>query len=62
MSLLEVVLREVYPRQNGYASTLFRHYERLFRDLGFNQFRLNASRSASTTGPRKDSISPMSPR
>jgi hypothetical protein len=30
---------------SGYASTLFRHYERLFRDLGFNQFRLSASLS-----------------
>jgi hypothetical protein len=29
----------------GYASTLFRYYERLFHDLGFNQFRLNASLS-----------------
>jgi hypothetical protein len=29
----------------GYASTLFRYYEQLFRDLGFNQFRLNASLS-----------------
>jgi hypothetical protein len=32
-------------QRSGYASTLFRHYERLFRDLGFNQFRLNASLS-----------------
>jgi hypothetical protein len=30
-------------QRSGYASTLFRHYERLFRDLGFNQFRLSAS-------------------
>ncbi len=32
-------------QRSGYASTLFRHYEPLFRDLGFNQFRLNASLS-----------------
>ena len=32
-------------QRSGYASTLFRHYERLFRDLGFHQFRLNASLS-----------------
>ncbi len=32
-------------QRSGYASTLFRHYERLFGDLGFNQFRLNASLS-----------------
>ncbi len=32
-------------QRSGYASALFRHYERLFRDLGFNQFRLNASLS-----------------
>jgi hypothetical protein len=32
-------------QRSGYASTLFRHYERLFRDLSFNQFRLNASLS-----------------
>ncbi len=32
-------------QRSGYASTLFRHYERLFRGLGFNQFRLNASLS-----------------
>ena len=31
--------------RSGYASTLFRHYERLFRDLGFDQFRLSASLS-----------------
>jgi acetoin utilization deacetylase AcuC-like enzyme len=35
----------VTAQRSGYASTLFRHYERLFRDLGFNQFRLNASLS-----------------
>jgi len=29
----------------GYASTLFRYYERLFHELGFNEFRLNASLS-----------------
>ena len=32
-------------QRSGYASTLFQHYERLFRDLGFNQFRLSASLS-----------------
>jgi hypothetical protein len=32
-------------QRSGYASTLFRYYERLFRDLGFNEFRLNASLS-----------------
>jgi hypothetical protein len=32
-------------QRSGYASTLFQHYERLFGDLGFNQFRLNASLS-----------------
>lgn len=32
-------------QRSGYASTLFRHYERLFRDLGFHQFRLSASLS-----------------
>jgi hypothetical protein len=32
-------------QRSGYASTLFRHYERLFRDLGFDQFRLSASLS-----------------
>ncbi|HEU5249873.1 MAG TPA: histone deacetylase [Thermoanaerobaculia bacterium] len=32
-------------QRSGYASTLFRHYERLFRDLGFNEFRLSASLS-----------------
>ena len=31
--------------RSGYASTLFRHYEQLFRELGFHQFRLNASLS-----------------
>ena len=30
---------------SGYASTLFRHYERLFDGLGFDQFRLSASLS-----------------
>jgi acetoin utilization deacetylase AcuC-like enzyme len=35
----------VTAQRSGYASTLFRHYERLFRALGFNQFRLNASLS-----------------
>ncbi len=45
-------LRIVYIEQinlkdqsSGYASSLFRHYETLFRDLGFNQFRLKASLS-----------------
>jgi hypothetical protein len=32
-------------QRSGYASTLFRHYERLFGDLGFHQFRLSASLS-----------------
>ena len=32
-------------QRSGYAATLFRHYEELFRDLGFHQFRLNASLS-----------------
>jgi hypothetical protein len=32
-------------QRSGYASTLFRHYERLFRDLGFDEFRLSASLS-----------------
>jgi hypothetical protein len=31
--------------RSGYASTLFRHYERLFRDLDFDEFRLSASLS-----------------
>lgn len=32
-------------QRSGYASALFRHYEQLFRDLGFHQFRLSASLS-----------------
>ena len=32
-------------QSSGYASSLFRHYEELFRDLGFHQFRLSASLS-----------------
>jgi len=32
-------------QRSGYASALFRHYEELFRDLGFDQFRLSASLS-----------------
>jgi acetoin utilization deacetylase AcuC-like enzyme len=32
-------------QRSGYASTLFQYYERLFHDLGFNQFRLSASLS-----------------
>ncbi len=32
-------------QSSGYASSLFRHYERVFHDLGFNQFRLKASLS-----------------
>ncbi len=32
-------------QQSGYASTLFRYYEALFRDLRFDQFRLSASLS-----------------
>ena len=35
----------VTAQKSGYASTLFRHYEQLFRDLGFNQFRLSAALS-----------------
>ncbi len=35
----------VQAQSSGYAATLFRHYEKLFRDLGFHQFRLNASLS-----------------
>jgi acetoin utilization deacetylase AcuC-like enzyme len=35
----------VTAQRSGYAATLFRHYEALFRDLGFHQFRLNASLS-----------------
>ena len=35
----------VKAQRSGYAATLFRNYERLFRDLGFHQFRLNASLS-----------------
>lgn len=32
-------------QSSGYASVLFRHYESLFRNVGFNQFRLKASLS-----------------
>jgi acetoin utilization deacetylase AcuC-like enzyme len=32
-------------QSTGYASSLFRHYERLFHDLGFHRFRLKASLS-----------------
>ncbi len=32
-------------QRSGYASTLFHYYERLFCDLGFDQFQLNASLS-----------------
>jgi acetoin utilization deacetylase AcuC-like enzyme len=32
-------------QSTGYASTLFRRYERLFHDLGFHRFRLKASLS-----------------
>ena len=32
-------------QQSGYASTLFRHYEELFRGLAFHEFRLSASLS-----------------
>ena len=35
----------VTAQRSGYASTLFRYYERLFHDLGFNQFRLSAALS-----------------
>src|SRR5512140_781881 len=47
-SRLRVVYIEhmrVTAQKSGYASTLFRHYEQLFRDLGFNQFRLSAALS-----------------
>ncbi|HEU5360609.1 MAG TPA: hypothetical protein VFU42_05560, partial [Candidatus Deferrimicrobiaceae bacterium] len=32
-------------QSSGYASALFRYYEKLFHDLGFHQFRLSASLS-----------------
>jgi acetoin utilization deacetylase AcuC-like enzyme len=32
-------------QSTGYASSLFRHYERFFHDLGFHRFRLKASLS-----------------
>jgi acetoin utilization deacetylase AcuC-like enzyme len=32
-------------QSSGYASALFRYYEKFFRDLGFHQFRLSASLS-----------------
>ena len=32
-------------QSSGYASSLFRYYEKLFHDLGFHQFRLSASLS-----------------
>lgn len=35
----------VREQSSGYASTLFRRYEALFRNLGFNEFRLKASLS-----------------
>ena len=35
----------VREQSSGYASTLFRRYESLFRNLGFNEFRLKASLS-----------------
>ncbi|GAB4362934.1 MAG: hypothetical protein Kow00128_03180 [Deltaproteobacteria bacterium] len=35
----------IRERSSGYASTLFRRYEDLFRRLGFNEFRLKASLS-----------------
>jgi len=38
----QIQLRE---QSSGYASSLFQRYEQLFRDLGFNQFRLKASLS-----------------
>ncbi len=38
----QIQLRE---QSSGYASALFQHYEKLFRELGFNQFRLKASLS-----------------
>jgi acetoin utilization deacetylase AcuC-like enzyme len=36
---------QLLAQSSGYASALFRHYEGLFRALGFNQFRLKASLS-----------------
>jgi acetoin utilization deacetylase AcuC-like enzyme len=38
----QIRLRE---RSSGYASALFRRYEKLFRELGFHRFRLKASLS-----------------
>ena len=38
----QIQLRE---QSSGYASALFQRYEKLFRELGFNQFRLKASLS-----------------
>jgi len=38
----QIRLRE---RSFGYASALFHYYEKLFRNLGFHQFRLKASLS-----------------
>ena len=50
--LYEKRLRIVYIEQvrireqsSGYASSLFRRYESLFRNAGFNEFRLKASLS-----------------
>lgn len=42
-----VYIERIHLREqsSGYASSLFRDYEKLFRDLGFNQFRLKASLS-----------------
>ncbi len=36
---------QLRQRSSGYASALFQRYEDLFRELGFNQFRLKASLS-----------------
>ena len=35
----------VSAQRSGYAATIFRYYEELFRDLGFQEFRLSASLS-----------------
>ncbi|MEK6778952.1 MAG: histone deacetylase [Candidatus Deferrimicrobiota bacterium] len=46
-SLKIVYIERIHLREqsSGYASSLFRDYEKLFHNLGFNQFRLKASLS-----------------
>jgi acetoin utilization deacetylase AcuC-like enzyme len=46
-SLRIVYIEQIQLREqsSGYASSLFRRYEKLFHDLGFHQFRLKASLS-----------------